>query len=115
MGADGLFGLMTNLIVIATQAKEHNLNLSQCSIQVFEQTWGDTSCGFGGWAGQSMTKAFTIIFTDYHNGKIHVFIDGRHAYTVQRPTDEFLKCIANQRMPSASSFSRKEYESSEVI
>lgn len=33
---------------------------------MFPQTWGDTSLGFGGMAGQSMTEAFTVVLMADH-------------------------------------------------
>lgn len=33
---------------------------------MFPQTWGDTSLGFGGMAGQAMTEAFTVVLMSDH-------------------------------------------------
>lgn len=49
----------------------------------FEQLWPDTSCGFGGIAGQAFTSARTYIFIPViGNQKCFVYIGSKFAYKV---------------------------------
>lgn len=35
---------------------------------VFEQVWGSTALGFGGWGGSTMTSAWTHVVATYEGG-----------------------------------------------
>lgn len=68
-------------------------------VYVFEQTWESTALGFGSIGGSSMTTAWThVVLTS--DGKYHVFFDGRHAYSIENPTDKFKSDLANRYMLS---------------
>lgn len=68
-------------------------------VYVFEQTWGSTALGFGGIGGSALTTAWThVIMTS--DGKYHVFFNGRHAYTIENPTDKFKSDLVNRYMLS---------------
>jgi hypothetical protein len=56
-------------------------------IAMFPQIWGSTALGFGGVGGASMTTAYTIVLEC--NSEIAVYFGGRHAYTVQKPNNQF--------------------------
>jgi len=59
------------------------------TIYSFEQVWGDTSCGFGGIAGQAITKETTYVFVPCGvNQKCFVYFGGRFAYAAD-PIEEF--------------------------
>lgn len=73
--------------------------MSERDLEVFSwpQTWGNTSTGFGGMAGQMMTTAQTVVTIGpmgdacvYHNG---------FAYKVEIPSDKFFECVNAQRLP----------------
>ncbi len=49
----------------------------------FNQQFSDTSCGFGGMAGQAFTDAPVIVVFRYRNGEAVVFVGGRFAYVVK--------------------------------
>ena len=63
----------------------------ETSLQVdaWEQTFNDTNCGFPGVAGQALTRALVVSITHYHSGRVGVYIDGRRAYIVERPSEWF--------------------------
>lgn len=64
----------------------------------FEQTWSDTSCGFGGIAGQAMTTENTYVFIPVGvNQKCFVYFGGRFAYAVDIG-DEFWNDIQRRNM-----------------
>lgn len=64
----------------------------------FEQTWGDTSCGFGGMAGQAITTANTYIFIPIGiNQKCFVYFRDRFAYAVDM-SDEFWNDVQRRNM-----------------
>lgn len=80
-------------------AMEHLSNDEVTNVFVFEQMWGSTALGFGGWGGTSMTTAWTHV-VNTSNGQYHVFFDGRHAYTIENPTEKFKEDLSKQRMGS---------------
>ncbi len=49
----------------------------------FNQTFSDTSCGFGGMAGQAFTTAPVVVIFREHLGQAAVFVGGRFAYVVE--------------------------------
>jgi hypothetical protein len=49
----------------------------------FNQQFSDTSCGFGGMAGQAFTDAPVIVIFRERNGQAAVFVGGRFAYVVE--------------------------------
>lgn len=40
----------------------------ELEMDMFLQTWGDTSLGFGGIGGQTMTSAYTAVVRDIYSG-----------------------------------------------
>jgi hypothetical protein len=88
--------------------EENYKNLIIEDIIVFSQTWPDTSCGFGGMAGQSFTNAFTTVIVS-SEGYI-VFIRGRYAYTVKNPTDKFINDLLCHSIRGACDKNRSLYE-----
>jgi hypothetical protein len=89
--------LNINLMSIAAQSKELGIKIAyDLVVGIWPQTWGDTSCGFGGFAGQAITSAFTVVIEN-DNG-YHVFIDGRYAYTVKRPNEMFWQAVASRKL-----------------
>jgi hypothetical protein len=56
--------------------------IGDVSIDMFEQTWSDTSLGFGGVAGQAFTSAYTVVLFCAETQHYYVYHGGRHAYTV---------------------------------
>lgn len=69
------------------------------NVYVFEQVWGSTSLGFGGWGGSTMTHAWThvVLTTD---GCYNVFFGGSFAYSVKEPNEEFKKDLSQNYMKS---------------
>ena len=73
-------------------------NVSDFEVRIFEQTWGDTSCGFGGMAGQAMTTENTYVFVPIGvNQKCFVYFGSRFAYAVD-PTQEFWDVLKHEQM-----------------
>lgn len=75
-------------------------------VYVFQQTWGSTALGFGGIGGSSLTTAWThVVMTS--DEKYHVFFNGRHAYSIENPTDKFKSDLANRHMLSVQEAQEK--------
>jgi hypothetical protein len=73
---------------------------------MFPQTWGDTSLGFGGMAGQAITTAYTVIIGHENTEYLCVYFGGRFAYGLdKRKCDMELltKDISNQNMADVHS------------
>ncbi len=88
--------------------EENYKNLIIEDIIVFSQTWSDTSCGFGGMAGQSFTSAFTTVLLS-SEGCI-VFIGDRYAYTVKKPSVNFINDLQCRHLKGACDKKRSLYE-----
>ena len=74
-------------------------------IFVFTQTWGSTALGFSGIGGAAMTTAWThVVLTS--DGKYHIFFDGKYAYSVENPTEEFKHDLGNRFMKSVEESSK---------
>jgi len=86
----------------ALYGKNFRIFPSDFYVVMFPQSWGDTSCGFGGMGGQAITTAPTVVLTDENAGVIFVYINFRFAYLVTRPSDYFRECMEKQRFPGAS-------------
>jgi hypothetical protein len=76
----------------------------QLDFDVWTQTWSDTSCGFGGLAGQGFTQSTVIVCWRDPDGPLVVSIDGQGAYAVL-PDDprraSFIEQKATHRIPGA--------------
>lgn len=71
-------------------SKGDNPAIDDFEIHIFEQTWGSTALGFGGYGGQMMTTAFTYVFYPICvDQKCFVYFAGEFAYAV--PIGEVLK------------------------
>ena len=70
--------------------------------EAWPQMWGDTSCGFGGISGQSMTEAQTMIAFLSRDTRVVVFHCGRYAYEVTHPSEEFWNLVTVRALPGKS-------------
>ena len=89
--------------------EKHNLlNQDLFDLHIFEQLWPDTSCGFGGIAGQAFTSCNVYAFVPKNKENIYlvnailpplviVYIGNRFAYAVPK-TDLILKDIKNHNV-----------------
>ncbi len=62
------------------------------------QSWPDTSCGFGGPAGQSFVSAQTLVVEFLFDKEMYVYHDGRYAYHVP-VSDRFWRLANSHRLP----------------
>lgn len=62
-------------------AKRRRPDLYDIEVWVFDQSWGDTSLGYGGPAGQAVTTASTIV-VKHHSTYCVYFGGGRLAYSI---------------------------------
>lgn len=68
----------------------------------FIQTWPNTALGFDySFAGQAITPAYTTV-VETLDGKFYIFFNGRFAYCVENPTDEFRRDLSSLSMRSVS-------------
>lgn len=80
------------------------VDIRDCEISVysFPQTWGSTSLGFGGFGGQSVTRAQTTVVV--LDGSIYsagiVFFDGDLAYGIENFNELFEKDLHDLNMVS---------------
>ena len=64
--------------------------MSDVTVDMFVQTWSDTSCGFGGMAGQAFTSAYTVVVFCDMTSEYAVYHAGQFAYIInyRNLTDE---------------------------
>lgn len=97
--------------------KEENFRESDLAVHMFPQTWGDTSLGFGGIGGQSITSAYTVCIEGPY-GDVAVFFSGRFAYHVKAPTLSMYEDMARNCVKARGAslqYERKEREASKKI
>lgn len=60
------------------------IHINNFSFHVFEQLWGSTALGFGGFGGSAMTSAYTVVCvpTRSKSEKCFVYFAGKYAYCV---------------------------------
>lgn len=79
---------------------EPHPSINDFELYTFEQIWGDTTTGFGGIGGQSMTSERTYVFVPTNcNQKCFVYFGGRFAYTADY-CEAFKEDIRKQNMAS---------------
>lgn len=81
-------------------------DIDQLKLYSWQQTWCDTSLGFGGVAGQAVSAAQTILLEDEEKGIAHVYHGGRYAYSCQCEED-FMNALRNQKFPGQREGKRK--------
>lgn len=68
------------------------------TMDMFEQTWGSTSLGFGGIGGQAITSAYTTVVRDIYSGWCGVFFDESLAYKIKNPNKKFNEDLLHRQM-----------------
>ena len=71
-------------------------------VHMHPQTWSDTSCGFGGMAGQVSCGAPTVVLI--YGCRARVYHDGRLAYDIERYNKTFLEDLADRRLLGAEAY-----------
>lgn len=79
-------------------------NIDALSVNRWNQTWSDTSCGFGGIAGQAFTDAETAIVRSEDTEAVVVFHANALAYVVENPTADFEKAVKEQNLVGLETF-----------
>ena len=104
---------LTDILVRVDEWLTNNgLSEMVTDISTFDQSWSDTSCGFGGMAGQSFTCVSTVVI-ELNDGRFEVFIGGRFAYEVKRPSEKFFDDLYHQYLRGMIDDKRKLYEKKE--
>lgn len=93
-------GVRALTMSIAEFVKEMDEDPYNWQFAAWPQSWSNTSCGFGGMAGQAVTTALTVVF---FRGSTHVvFHNGRLARLVTCPNEEFYAALRSHRLPGAA-------------
>ena len=80
-------------------------NREEVVMQAWEQTWPNTSCGFGGIAGQAFTTAPTVVVQHKDTEATVVYHANRFAYRVLSPSASFQTALQQKRLPGKSEVS----------
>jgi hypothetical protein len=83
-------------------------------VEQWEQTWPDTSCGFGGLAGQAFTSAPTVVVQHRDTEETVVYHANNFAYHVHSPSDKFNEAMMAKQLPGQKDFSEEFDEVSEA-
>lgn len=89
---------------VCTKSKQVGLSI------MFIQEWDTPALGFLGVAAAEDTVAYTTIFTDLdpNSTTCYVYFDGRYAYTVYQPNQQFVDDVAKYKVGSV--LYRSDYE-----
>lgn len=82
------------------------LALEDVAVYSWPQVWSDTSCGFGGIAGQAMTQAQATVFICRLTGAVAVYHAGRFAYLVEDPAPPFWEAFSRYTLPGQHAYLR---------
>lgn len=82
----------------AVRSRGEEYKYPEVEMRMFKQTWGSTALGFGGFGGQAITAAYTVIVEDYSEGWYSVFFGDRLAYLIRNPNDLFFEDIRKENM-----------------
>lgn len=74
-------------------------------VRKWEQTWPDTSCGFGGLAGQAFTTAPTVVVQHRETDEAVVYHANNFAYRVHTPSAKFQEAMMARQLPGRVNFS----------
>lgn len=89
------------------QAIEQRKYSDSYDMTVFSQLWSDTSTGFDGWGGQSMTPAYTTIVVFEPMNIVGVYFQNTFAYLVENPTERFYEDMANKNIVSVHDYKHR--------
>lgn len=91
--------------IINSLVENFNNDLKSQSLQddiavyIFPQTWGDTSLGYGGFGGQMMTSAQTIVLYAQNENIARVYFGGELlAYEIKNPNKIFFRDLYDQNL-----------------
>ena len=76
------------------------------AVYSWPQTWPDTSAGTrkkGRVYGQALTTAMTVLVVT-EDGAAHVYHDGEHAYTIDRPSPAFWQRVGLFDLPGKDEY-----------
>src|SRR5690554_5793126 len=76
------------------------LDESHCEWYAWPQVWSDTTCGRGGYGGQSLTVAQTVVVGI--DGWWLVYINGSFRYLLEHPSSEFFESMSAWKLPGGS-------------
>jgi len=85
-------------IIKGTPIFERNHIAPSFNFTMFNQTWGSTALGFGGWGGSAMTDAYTTVIEEKTTNIYGVFFGERFAYYIENPNQVFFNDIKNHNM-----------------
>jgi hypothetical protein len=78
--------------------KKRRPEMRDVEVDMFVQTWSDTSLGFGGVAGQAFTSAYTVVVFCLDTEQYAVYHGGQFAYIVDASkTNESFRNDLNNR------------------
>lgn len=89
------------------QAIEQRKYSDSYDMTVFSQLWSDTSTGFDGWGGQSMTPAYTTIVVFEPMNIVGVYFQNTFAYLIENPTERFYEDMANKSIVSVYDYKHR--------
>lgn len=77
-------------------------------VMVWKQMWSSTTCGFNGFGGSAMTRAYTVVIMSPDQRECVVFHNMRFAYCT-KVTDEVWADIQKQDLKGAVDYLKEPY------
>jgi len=75
-------------------------------VLMWDQMWPNTSCGFGGIVGHAFTQGITVVVGS-QTGMVYVYHDGRFAYQIVAPSEEFQVKLMERKLPGKVEYERE--------
>lgn len=90
----------------ALRANEYaKFSFTDTQVFAWPQEWSDTTCGFGGIGGQAFTSAQVVVVYDRtYSDTALVYIAGRFAYEVEKPSERFWHDVQHHRLYGAADY-----------
>jgi len=77
-----------------------------CNVNMWQQTWPNTSCGHGGIAGQALTTTYVVVVYNEDKGVARAYSAGSLLYEVDKDRMlELQRCVSLRIIPSKKAFS----------
>lgn len=104
---NNIYELASQLVRVGANAGAEKVPIFEAEIySIHKQMWADTSCGFGGMAGQAITNALTIVI-EKNEHEFWVFHGGQLAYKIKNPNKFFFQDIASRQLKGKCDHWRK--------
>lgn len=109
-----LLKMSSQLVAIYSDIRDRGLDHDEIlEVCDFDQMWGSTALGFGGFGGQAITQERTYVIEFNEYPKALVYFGGRFAYEADLTSEKFREDVRNGRVVSvreSGKYKEKNYD-----